>query len=753
MTSWDKTKLAPLLLAAVVLGLSCLLLVLSSVVPAFGVLQRLEWLTYDWRMREAARFAQPAAPNLAFVGIDDDSVDWLGEGKLLGEPYGLLWPRHIYGRLVRELSAQQAKVVALDVLFGELRPDHPSVELPDKSRVKSDDFFAAELRRAGNVVLGADTNVVPVDGFRTNAWALGDISNQPDADGILRRLPAFRTCYSWNPLFKSLARKYDQKLILEPRRVLLLNPTNQQTELAIPIDEDGYFKLEDLTGKKEAGFTRLLPAYTRIRSWHMGIVLAARELSLDLEHAVVEPRHLILRGPGGIRRVIPLDDQGRFYVDWSLPPNDPRLIQANIEHVLGQDLLRLSGQAAGLTNRFRDTLVTVGSAATGSNLSDMGATPLSSKTLLVSTHWNVANMIITDRFVRLAPLPAALALVLGLGVVSAWLTWQVRSGWASVWVGAVVLAYVAIAVVLFVRFRCWLPLVLPVGGGALLTHVCLTIYRAVFEQHEHRRIRKVFAKIVSPNVVQELLRAERLSLGGARRSVTVLFVDVRGFTELSDFNQTRAEEYIQRHRLAGAEAERHINEQARVLLETVNLYLGNVADIVKRHNGTLDKYIGDCVMAFWGAPTPNESHALACVRAALDVQRAIETLNQERRAANQKHQVASPTPDSPESPLLDLLYVGCGINSGVVTVGLMGSDAHLVNYTVFGREVNVASRLEGLSGRGHIVIGESTYAEIRRDDPALAATCIELPAVAVKGIRAPVKAYEVPWKTPGHRPE
>lgn len=137
LPSWDKPKRAPLLLTAVLLGLSCLLLVLSSVVPALGVLQRLEWLTHDWRMREAARFAQPVAPNLAFVGIDDDSVDWLGEGKLLGEPYGLLWPRHIYGRLVRELSAQQAKAVALDVLFGEWRPDHPSVELPDKSRVRT----------------------------------------------------------------------------------------------------------------------------------------------------------------------------------------------------------------------------------------------------------------------------------------------------------------------------------------------------------------------------------------------------------------------------------------------------------------------------------------------------------------------------------------------------------------------------------------------------------------------------------------
>jgi adenylate cyclase len=82
-----------------------------------------------------------------------------------------------------------------------------------------------------------------------------------------------------------------------------------------------------------------------------------------------------------------------------------------------------------------------------------------------------------------------------------------------------------------------------------------------------------------------------------------------------------------------------------------------------------------------------------------------------------------------------------------VTVGLMGSDAHILNFTVFGREVNLASRLEGVSGRARIIIGEQTYAALLRDDPKLAATCVALDPVAVKGFRAPVKIYEVPWKT------
>jgi adenylate cyclase len=91
--------------------------------------------------------------------------------------------------------------------------------------------------------------------------------------------------------------------------------------------------------------------------------------------------------------------------------------------------------------------------------------------------------------------------------------------------------------------------------------------------------------------------------------------------------------------------------------------------------------------------------------------------------------------------------LGTGINTGVVTVGLMGSNAHILNYTIFGREVNLASRLEGVSGHGRIVIGEGTYAALQREDPALARSCIELEPTKPKGFQKPVRNFEVPWQT------
>jgi adenylate cyclase len=251
--------------------------------------------------------------------------------------------------------------------------------------------------------------------------------------------------------------------------------------------------------------------------------------------------------------------------------------------------------------------------------------------------------------------------------------------------------------------------------------------------------------------MDELLRAEKLSLGGARREVTIFFADVRGFTALTDEMQQLVADFIHEHQLDVEAADQCIEESARETLETVNLYLATVADAVKRHGGTLDKYIGDCVMAFWGAPAANEQHASACVRAAIDAQRAIRDLNERRsmqETARETENRARLSAGLSPRPPVRALQLGTGINTGLATVGLMGSDAHILNYTVFGREVNLASRLESVSGSGRIIISDTTYNHLLREDPALASTCVELFPVTVKGIRDAVRVYEVPWQTP-----
>ncbi len=721
--------------------------------PTF--LEQVEGITYDLRARTALHFPAPVATNLAFVAIQDSSITVVQSGRL-GYTYGLKWPRQVYGRLVEELAAEGAKAVAFDVQFGELRPDHPPVQMADHRRMESDDFFALQCRLADNVILAATPDLMPPDLFATNVLALGDITTEKDSDGVLRHASAFRIYRHWNPVFRELEADPEygvdlRKARIEPDQIIL--PQANGSKIKVPIDANTNFELADFVGDKlPAGLPPKAKAFTDERVWHMGIVLAARELGLDLAHADVDlpDGRITLHGPDGLTRVIPVDANGYFYVDWRLKPNDPRLASAPIESLLWQDRERLLGETNGLSDLFRNKLVVVGSAAQGNDLTDRGATPLEKDTLLVSKHWNVANSIITGRFIHRASLNTELALIVFLGILTAFLTWQLRVDVASTAVFLLVLAYVAAGFWIFVESRFWLPLVFPVAG-ILVEHLSLVTYRVAFEEREQRRVKSVFSKIVSPNVVNELLGAKKVSLGGARREVTVFFADIRGFTSMTDESQERITEFVLTHQLDAIATEACFDESAHETLDTVNLYLAVVADAVKKHGGTLDKYIGDCVMAFWGAPTPNEKHALACVRAAIDTQRTVHELNQKRLAENPVREAGNPArlaAGLPPLPRLTALQLGTGINTGLVAVGLMGSDAHILNYTVFGREVNVASRLESVSGSGRIIISDTTYNHLLRDDPTLAATCIEMFPVTVKGIRAAVRVYEVPWQLP-----
>lgn len=744
-------KLAPTLLAVAVLAL-----VVGIRLHHFDFLEQIERKTFDLRARTALHFNAPTATNLAFVSISDESIRAVKGGKL-GYSYGLFWPRQVYGRLVEELNVQGTKAVAFDVLFGELRPDHPPVQIADGNTMESDDFFALQMHLAGNVILAATPGIYPPALFATNAYAVGHIGAEKDSDGILREEKAFITVRRWHSLFRQMEGIPElgvdlSRAIILPGKIILPQ-TGTTNSITVPVDAQNTFSLKDFVGDKlPAGVAPRAKAFTEERVWSLGIELAARELKLDLAQADVDLPHdrITLRGANDVKRVIPVDADGRFFVDWRIRNGDAHLQSLPIESLLWQDKERLSGETKGLVNSLQGKLVVVGSSAEGNDLTDRGATPLENDTLLASTHWNVANSVITGHFIRRAGLGVELFLILLLGAGTAFITWRFRSGWASLATILLVLVYIFLAYFVYVEFRWWLPLVFPVGGAILLVHLVLMTYRVVFEQGERRRVRSVFSKVIAPEVVNELLRMEKLSqLSGARREVSILFADIRGFTSMTDEMQQGVLEYVQEHHLESAAAEAYIDECAKETLATVNLYLGIVADAVKKHGGTLDKYIGDCVMAFWGAPVANEKHALGCVQAAIEAQRAIYALNDKRQEENPKIELenrARLSAGLPPLPLKVSLQLGTGVNTGLVTVGLMGSDNHILNYTVFGREVNLASRLESVSGSGRVIISDTTYNHLLRHGPELASTCVEMFPVTVKGIRNAVRIYEMPWQ-------
>ena len=751
--TFKSGKLIPALLCCAVAGLMMLLQTLTQRDESFGFARRLEWMTFDWRAKLALNQPSPYAPNLGFVYINDETIDRILNGQF-GYAHGPYWPRHVYGRLVQELDAQGVQTIAFDVLFKEERRDHPPVALADGSTISSDHYFTNELRRAGSVILGTSPNAIPPRLFRDNAAGLGDISATPDLDGILRRAKAFEDYVIWHPAILQAWSAIDD-FTYTTNGLVARGDGGKATR--IPIAADGTFDLATLLElgrgtKFPDGITRTATAYTRQRVWDLGITAAARNLGLDLLNAQVEPgRRIRLRGGPGVERVVPIDAENRFHIDWSLTSKDRRILQESFHSLLDRQHRHELGGTNETAIIWHGKIAIVGSITSGNDLKDHGATPLEKDTHLTSRYWNTANSLIIDRFIRQPDFNSELYIILSLAILTGILTWNLRAIVSAFCVVLLAVAYLFITIYFYVEARYWLPLVMP-GATLFATHSVLISYRAIFEQRERRRIRSIFAKMVSPNVATELLKSEKLSLEGARREVTVFFSDVRGFTEMTDENHARAEAHVRHYQLSVADAEAYFDTQAAEVLQTVNLYLGTIADTIKRHDGTLDKYIGDCVMAFWNAPTPVANHARACVRAAMDAQRAIEQLNRERAVENEQRErnnLQRIKDGLPPLAMLKLLSMGSGINTGILTVGLMGSQQHTVNYTVFGREVNLASRLEGLSGRGRILIGESTYRALQQDDPSLAATCRELEPATVKGFRAAVKIFEVPWRAEG----
>jgi adenylate cyclase len=222
-------------------------------------------------------------------------------------------------------------------------------------------------------------------------------------------------------------------------------------------------------------------------------------------------------------------------------------------------------------------------------------------------------------------------------------------------------------------------------------------YGFFVETRRTRRITEAFGQYVAPERVQELSdNPGSISMEGESREMTVLFSDVRGFTRLSE------------------------GLQPKELTSLMNAYLTPMTQIVQKHHGTIDKYIGDALMAFWGAPLPDEKHAENAVRTAIDMYQRLKNLNLEFRARGW-----------PE------IEVGFGINTGIMNVGDMGSEFRRA-YTVMGDSVNLASRLEGLTKEYGVamIVGEAT----RQAVPNMIFR--ELDVVRVKGKQEPVTIYE-----------
>jgi adenylate cyclase len=227
----------------------------------------------------------------------------------------------------------------------------------------------------------------------------------------------------------------------------------------------------------------------------------------------------------------------------------------------------------------------------------------------------------------------------------------------------------------------------------------LTVYKYLTEERNKKELKGTFQKYVSPAVVNEILsHPEKIKLGGRKENMTVMFSDLRGFTTLSE------------------------KLDPEVLSAFLNRYLTPMTRLVFKNDGTLDKYIGDAIMAFFGAPISYKDHAKKCCTTGLEMLVKLKELNKEF-----------------EKEQLPPLDIGIGINTGDMSVGNMGSDI-VRSYTVMGDAVNLASRLESINKAygTKIIISEFTLQQIQPDFIVR-----ELDWVRVKGKQHPVKIYEL----------
>ncbi|TAN48086.1 MAG: adenylate/guanylate cyclase domain-containing protein [Methylococcaceae bacterium] len=249
---------------------------------------------------------------------------------------------------------------------------------------------------------------------------------------------------------------------------------------------------------------------------------------------------------------------------------------------------------------------------------------------------------------------------------------------------------------LFGQRNYWLP-VAPAMSAVVAVYLCTAMLSYFFEQRRGREIKSAFARYVSAEVVEEMIaHPERLKLGGERRELTVLFADMAGFTAISE------------------------KLPPEVVAKLVNAYLTEMARVVMAYGGTVDKFIGDAVMAFWGAPLPDDLQALHACQAARDMQTAMAGLS----PLYAQHGVYA-------------VSIRIGVHSGVATVGNMGSEARF-DYTALGDTVNLASRLEGVNKLygTHILLSADTAAGM---DKPLALRLVD--KVRVKGKQQPVEIF------------
>jgi len=654
-------------------------LVMIAFTASSDLLDRYELTTYDWRMRLAAD-PQSVNKDIVFVEINDLGIRELQDGFHMRWP----WPRVAFGLVVEFLRRAPAKVIAIDVAFPERDyVEQYSFDDPnDKwTGFNSDEHLSTNVGKSGNVVLLAD------------AVYEGLVGGGKD-----------KNASTWR------GSRFGAGALAEPRP-LVLAPYQSLTDAAAALGHNFLVRDDDGTARRMSPF--IVNEGRQLPSLGVAAALIAggfkpEDVGADGGELRVGDRRIPM-----IRRTVNGRDQWSMLINFRAPafvkgptgelvrPYPSYQFQelfAAEQEILTEKTPRLDPAV------FKDKIVFIGLTASG--LLDVFSTPMSTAQSGsmpgIQLHASMTDSVLAGRFItpvsprlRLAMLfPIAIA----VGLLAAFLPFTYAAA-ASV---AVLGGWTLLTVFAF-RHGVQLYLVRPVASGGLALFIG-TAYHYFVEGREKRKVAKLFGRYVSRDVYAQLMaNPERAALGGARREMTVLFSDIRGFTTVT---------------------ERGNPEE---LVAQLNDYFSRMVDIVFRHQGTVDKFVGDMVMALFSAPVDDPSHAEHAVAAAVEMVKELRELNREWAAKG-----------------MTQLDIGIGVNSGDMIAGNIGSSA-IMSYTVIGDNVNLGSRLESLNKeyKTRIIISDATRTRL-----VTAYDTRPLGDVVVKGKSKAVAIFEVKVQAP-----
>jgi adenylate cyclase len=667
------------LAAGIAIGLTAAVITLA--LSWAGVLDEIELVTYDWRIRHAAAPAT-VSKEIVLVEVNETSIRDLA--PFVGR---WPWPRVVFSWLVNYLNRAPARVIAIDFTFAE--PDGTlgsRIGGTEWLAADSDQAFADAVARARASVLLADARYQGTE---------GDQRNKP-SDWSARTLP-FR-----------LGQAIDQPGIVLPPYPALLNSVTLLGHNYLPLDPDG-------TARRMPPFiregSRFLP------SLGIGAAIVAGGFQAD---------EITLRGDAiQFRdRVMPLvstpeaaNDAGSSrdqlttlinYQAASLVGGERPYASFEVRHLLASEEQLQNGQKPLVDpSLFKDKIVFVGLNASG--IVDVFSTPFganSGNMPGIQLHATMADNLLSNRFIRPASRRVRVASVivaaLVIGCLAAFLPFTPVAVTTLLAIGG----WTWFALSSF-RHGLWLDMTQPLiaMGIALFAG---TAYQYFVEGREKRVVKTLFGRYVSRDVYQQLIEHPELAeLGGRRREMTVLFSDIRGFTTVTE------------------------KGNAEALVAQLNEYFSRMVEVVFRHHGTVDKFVGDMVMALFGAPVEDPAHAEHAVAAAVEM---VDVLGQ----LNRKWQAEAKVP----------FDIGIGVNSGEMIAGNIGSRS-IMSYTVIGDNVNLGSRLESLNKdfRTRIIISDATRTRLQNDY-----TVRGLGDVTVKGKTRPVAIFEVVVPSPIQSP-